>query len=184
MEITESPSHASNELLTQKTIRSKKIVMSIKFSMADLKCHAIALIGILWNTTAMYEICSKLAKKTGRVFIVSFKIFHSLFWCFRSWFWTSKCRLGVFFRKLFRTAILQTTFEQLFLCIPRGLIEGISKARLWRLCIINTLLYLLGMVNWTIFFQVFLIRIHFIQPWTSATQHGLHDKQEEEKKSI
>ena len=54
------------------------------------------------NARTMCETCSKLTIKTPEqcqwrrsgVFIASLKRFHTLFWCFYCWLWTSKCFLG------------------------------------------------------------------------------------------
>ena len=60
------------------------------------------------NTRLITQICSKLRIKSPErrhwhhpgVFIVNFEIdyalnlFHTFFWCFHCWLWTSKCRLG------------------------------------------------------------------------------------------
>ena len=52
----------------------------------------------------MCEICSKLTIKTPKrqhdvilvYLLLTFKIFHTLFWCFHCWLWTIKCWLSNF----------------------------------------------------------------------------------------
>ena len=63
---------------------------------------AIYLFKVNRNTRRMCEIYSKLTLKTTErrhwrrsiVFTVNLNRFHSLFWCFYCWLWTSKCRPG------------------------------------------------------------------------------------------
>ena len=60
------------------------------------------------NIRTMCEICLKLTVKTPErrqwchsgVFIVDFNRFHTFFWCFHCWLWTSKCRQGATIKTL------------------------------------------------------------------------------------
>ena len=49
------------------------------------------------NTRTMCEICSKLTIKTTE----RRHIFHTLFWCYHCWLWTSECHLGSLILRLF-----------------------------------------------------------------------------------
>ena len=48
------------------------------------------------NTRKICEICSKLTIKTRHEnsLYLTLNRFHTLFWCFYCWLWTSKCRLS------------------------------------------------------------------------------------------
>ena len=67
-------------------IKAEDILIKFLFLQSDLPASSFG------NTRTMLEIFSKLKLKDTRA--ITLNRFHTLFWCFHCWLWTSKCRLG------------------------------------------------------------------------------------------
>ena len=67
-------------------IKAEDMLMKFLFLQSDLPASSSG------NTRTMLEIFPKLKLKDTRA--ITLNRFHTLFWCFHCWLWTSKCRLG------------------------------------------------------------------------------------------